>query len=265
MVSAFEGNKAETKTMLPVIEAFMTAHQLPDVTVVADAGMVSEANQKAIEAAGLSFILGMRIPQVPYKVAQWRREHPGEQIPDGHIFTQPWPAGPNGRRRDQVIYYQYRHDRARRTLRGIDEQVRKAEQAVAGKVPVKRNRFIQLSGGTRSVNRDLEEKARALAGPEGLHHQPAGLPGRHPGHRGVRDRRLPPALPDREILPDVQVATCRPGRSTTDQGLDRGAPDHRVRRARGRGCPGPSGLRILIGSSPERTGSRGREIPEIHS
>ncbi len=21
---------------------------------------------------------------------------PGEQIPDGHIFTQPWPAGPNG-------------------------------------------------------------------------------------------------------------------------------------------------------------------------
>jgi hypothetical protein len=42
MVSAFEGNKAEAKTMLPVIEAFMAAHQLPDVTVVADAGMVSE-------------------------------------------------------------------------------------------------------------------------------------------------------------------------------------------------------------------------------
>jgi hypothetical protein len=29
MVSAFEGNKAGTKTMLPVIEAFMAAHQLP--------------------------------------------------------------------------------------------------------------------------------------------------------------------------------------------------------------------------------------------
>ncbi len=167
MVSAFEGNKAETRTMLPVIEAFMTAHQLPDVTVVADAGMVSEANQKAIEAAGLSFILGMRIPQVPYVVRQWRHEHPGQDIPDRHIFTQPWPAGPNGGRRDQVIYYQYRHDRARRTLRGIDEQVRKAEQAVAGKVPVKRNRFIQLAGGTRSVNRELEEKARALAGLKG--------------------------------------------------------------------------------------------------
>jgi len=167
MVSAFEGNKAETKTMLPVIESFMAAHQLPDVTVVADAGMVSEANQKDIEAAGLSFILAMKIPHVPYVVAQWRREHPGEQIPDGHIFTQPWPAGPNGGRRDQVIYYQYRHDRARRTLRGIDEQVTKAEKAVAGRAPVKRNRFIQLSGGTRSVNRELEAKARALAGLKG--------------------------------------------------------------------------------------------------
>jgi Transposase DDE domain len=167
MVSAFEGNMAETKTMLPVIEAFMTAHQLPDVTVVADAGMVSEANQRAIEAAGLSFILGARIPHVPYLIAQWRRDHPGQEIPDAHIFTQPWPAGPTARRRDQVIYYQYRHDRARRTLRGIDEQVAKAEKAVAGKAPVKRNRFIQLSGGARSVNRELEAKARALAGLKG--------------------------------------------------------------------------------------------------
>jgi hypothetical protein len=167
MVSAFEGNKAETKTMLPVIQSFMAAHQLPDVTVVADAGMVSEANQKAIEAAGLSFILGARIPSEPYVVKRWRREHPGEQLGDGHIFTQPWPAGPNGGRRDQTIYYQYKADRARRTLRGIDEQVTKAEKAVAGQVPVKRNRFIRLTGGTRAVNRELEAKARALAGLKG--------------------------------------------------------------------------------------------------
>jgi transposase len=167
MVSAFEGNKAETKTMLPVIEAFMAAHQLPDVTVVADAGMVSDANRRDIEKAGLSFILGARIPDVPYPVAQWRREHPGEQIPDGHVFTLRWPALAGEHRRDQVIYYQYKDDRARRTLRGINEQVAKAEKAVAGHVPVKRNRFIKLSGGTRTVNRDLEDKARSLAGLKG--------------------------------------------------------------------------------------------------
>jgi hypothetical protein len=56
-----------------------------------------QTNQKAIEAAGLSFILGMKIPDVPYVIGQWRRGHPGEDIPDGHVFTQPWPAGPKER------------------------------------------------------------------------------------------------------------------------------------------------------------------------
>jgi hypothetical protein len=49
-VQAFEGNKAETATMLPVINAFKTAHQLTDVTVVADAGTISEANQAALQS-----------------------------------------------------------------------------------------------------------------------------------------------------------------------------------------------------------------------
>ena len=167
MVEAFEGNKAETKTMIPTITTFMAAHQLSDVTVVADAGMVSEANQRAIEAAGLSFILGAKIPDVPYVVDHWRRTHPGEEITDGQVFIQPWPAGETDNRRDHVIYYQYKADRARRTLRGIDEQVAKAALAVAGKVAVKRNRFIKLTGATKSINRDLEAKARALAGLKG--------------------------------------------------------------------------------------------------
>jgi Transposase DDE domain len=167
MVNAFEGNKGETTTMLPSIKAFMAAHRLTDVTIVADSGMISQSNQREIEKSGLSFILGARIPTVPYVVADWRKKNPDTDIPDGHVFTQPWPAGPKDQRRDQVIYYQYKADRARRTLRGIDEQIAKAEKAVAGEVPVKRNRFVQLTDTTKTVNRDLEAKARALAGLKG--------------------------------------------------------------------------------------------------
>jgi transposase len=84
MVEAFEGNKAETATMLPVINAVKATHQLTDVTVVAvvaDAGMISEANQIAIQAAGLSFILGTKIPFLPRcgrALARYpsRRSHP---------------------------------------------------------------------------------------------------------------------------------------------------------------------------------------------
>jgi hypothetical protein len=169
-VQAFEGNKAETATMLPVINAFKAAHQLSDVTVVADAGMISETNQVALKAAGLSFILGTRIPVLPDVVREWRDNHSDDAIPDGLVLTQPWPATTAEKTRgipDRVIYYQFRHDRARRTRRGIDEQISKAERAVDGHAPVKRNRYIQLSGATKSVNRTLEAKTRALAGWKG--------------------------------------------------------------------------------------------------
>ena len=167
MVNAFEGNKAETATILPVLRSFQGAHQITDVTVVADAGMLSRSNQIAIEAAGLSFILGARTASVPYVIAQWRREHPDEPVPDGLVLTESMPASSSDGRGHWWVYYRYSHDRGRRTLKGITEQVAKAEKAVAGKVPVKRNRFVRLHGGTRSVNRDLEAKARALAGWKG--------------------------------------------------------------------------------------------------
>jgi hypothetical protein len=105
-VEAFEGNKAETATMLPTLTAFMTAHRLTDITVVADAGMLSENNKTEIEAAGLGFILGNRFTHIPYVIDQWRRENPDAEIPDGLTLTQPWPPGANSSRRDQVIYYQ---------------------------------------------------------------------------------------------------------------------------------------------------------------
>jgi hypothetical protein len=67
--------------MLPVIGKFMAAHRLSDVTVVADAGMISEANQKAIEAAGLLFILGMKVPRRPLPGGQVAARAPGRGHP----------------------------------------------------------------------------------------------------------------------------------------------------------------------------------------
>jgi hypothetical protein len=184
--------------MLPVINAFKAAHQLRDVTVVADAGMISEANQVALTAAGRSYVLGTRIPFLPDVVREWRGRHPGETIPDGLVLTQPWPATSSEEARgipDRVIYCQCRHDRARRSLRGIDEQVAKAERAVQGHAPVKRNRFINLAGATKSVNRTLEAKTRVLAGWKG-----------HTTNLTSGRSRRPSGCPS---------TTCKPARSTT--------------------------------------------------
>ena len=86
---------------------------------------------------------------------------------DGQIWVQPMPASPTDGRRDHTIVYQYRADRARRTLRGIDEQVGKAQKAIDGKLPVKRNRFVQITGGTKELNQALVDKTRTLAGLKG--------------------------------------------------------------------------------------------------
>jgi hypothetical protein len=97
-------------------------------------------------------------------VRQWRDK---QAVPDGLVLIQPWPTTSAEKVRgipDRVIHYRYRHDRARKALRGINEQVRKAERAVDRHAPVKRNCYIQLSGATKSVNRQLEAKTRALAG-----------------------------------------------------------------------------------------------------
>jgi hypothetical protein len=103
-------------------------------------------------------------------------------------LTQPWPATSSEKARgipDRVIRYQYRHDRARRTLPGIDELLAKAECAVDGKAPIKRNRYIELSGATKSVNRTLQTKTPAL--------DPRRRPQRDRSTQNTPRRNAPPA------------------------------------------------------------------------
>jgi len=112
-------------------------------------------------------------------------------------------------RGDKVAYYRYKADSARRSLHGIDTQIAKAERAVAGKEPVRRNRFVKLTGG-ETIDRDLEAKACALAG---LKAHITNMVDPTLDTR-VRDRRLPPALACREVAPDAKH-DLRARRSTT--------------------------------------------------
>jgi transposase len=45
-ISSFEGNKAETKTMLPILKEFRRRCKVEELTVVADAGMLSIENKR---------------------------------------------------------------------------------------------------------------------------------------------------------------------------------------------------------------------------
>ena len=56
-----EGNKYEGHTMLPVIREFVSKYQLDDFIVVADSGLMNNANINDLEGDGCKYIIGSRI------------------------------------------------------------------------------------------------------------------------------------------------------------------------------------------------------------
>jgi hypothetical protein len=163
-VEAFEGNRAEVKTMIPVLSAFAQAHTAAGITVVADAGMMSEANARALQDSGFSFIVGYGIPKQPWVVADWRTKHPGQGIKDGQVFIQRTDIGTKAHPRPAVIYYQWRAKRARRDLKSIDKTLTKARLVAAGQAPLKKNRFLTINDKQVTINQDLVTDAQARAG-----------------------------------------------------------------------------------------------------
>lgn len=61
MLTIFEGNKYEGDTFLPILEGFRTKYGFQRLTVVADAGLLSNRNVSELLEKGYEFILGARI------------------------------------------------------------------------------------------------------------------------------------------------------------------------------------------------------------
>src|SRR5690606_6150392 len=57
----FEGNKYEGDTFLPILEEFRKKYGFKKLTVVADAGLLSNKNVEELIKKGYEFILGARI------------------------------------------------------------------------------------------------------------------------------------------------------------------------------------------------------------
>ena len=155
---SFEGNKAETKTILPVVEEFKKRHGLIGLTVVADAGMLSQANLEALAIAGYTYIVGSRMNKIPYDIAEYQKT---KELSDNQIITSRTAI------KGQRIVYQYRAKRAALDLRNITKQINKAQKIVNGTAVPKRAKFLNIATKQKSLNQDLINKAKALAGIKG--------------------------------------------------------------------------------------------------
>ena len=169
-IALFEGNKAETTTLVPVIDAFRARHRITELVVVADAGMLSAANLNAIEDAGCRFIVGSRQSRVPYDLADHFQAH-GTHTPDGGTIETSRDMGTGKDKRARRVVYHYSAARRRREDRAINAQVAKAEKVAAGTRPIARDRFVSVTtdsnGKKAEVNWPVIERARTSTGYKG--------------------------------------------------------------------------------------------------
>ena len=185
-IGCYEGNKAETTTIVPIVQAFQERHNLADMVVVADAGMLSASNLKDLDEAGLRFIVGSRATKAPNDLASHFRWH-GDAFTDGQIIDTITPRvstkaaaavnditkkaepvwDPAVHQRSWRAVWAYSRKRATRDRHTLTLQENRAKAVVAGEKSARAPRFVKTSNGTRSLDEASLARARRLVGLKG--------------------------------------------------------------------------------------------------
>ena len=184
-IGCFEGNRAETTTIVPIIAGFVERHQLAGIPLVvaADAGMLSAANLKALDELGLSFIVGSRMTKAPGDLEShfhWN----GDFFADGQIIDTVTPRHANStvndcNKRAEPVWdpgtqpaawravWAYSAKRARRDQKTLAAQEARARAIVAGEKNAKTARFVKTSGVDRALDEASLARAQSLVGLKG--------------------------------------------------------------------------------------------------
>ena len=182
-IGCFAGNKAETHTIIPVIKAFQARHNLADMVVVADAGMLSASNLRELDEASLRFIVGSRVSKAPIDLTSHFRWH-GDAFDDGQIIDTLTPRTGHQNENDPAqraepvwdpgqhsgswrAVWAYSRKRAVRDGRTLTAQENRAREVIAGQHKSKNPRFVKVTNGSRSLDEAALQRARGLVGLKG--------------------------------------------------------------------------------------------------
>ena len=183
-IGCFEGNKAETLTLIPIVKQFQTRHNLTDIVIVADAGMLSGTNLRELDDAGLRFIVGSRVTKAPVDLESHFRWH-GDAFTDGQVIDTITPRhgrakagasdpmvkvepvwGPE-REHSWRAVWAYAAKRAVRDNRTLTLQEERARAVIAGDKTARTPRFVKTTNGSRRLDEASLTRARRLVGLKG--------------------------------------------------------------------------------------------------
>jgi hypothetical protein len=185
-IGCFEGNKAETLTIVPIIAQFQNRHNVADMVVVADAGMLSAGNLRELDEAGFRFIVGSRLTKAPTDLEshfRWR----GDAFTDRQIIDTITPRDQRGttsgasdpkvkaepvwdpavHQRSWRAVWSYSTKRALRDSKTLTAQENRARAVVDGEKTTKSPRFVKTTNGTKSLDTKALARARRLVGLKG--------------------------------------------------------------------------------------------------
>jgi hypothetical protein len=185
-IGCFEGNKAETLTIVPIVKAFQQRHDITDMVVVADAGMLASGNLRELDDAGLRFIVGSRVTKAPNDLASHFRWH-GDVFADGQVIDTVTPRDQRGtaakssdpKLRAEPVWnpathtkswravWAYSAKRAVRDNKTLNLQEHKARAVVAGDKAARTPRFVKTRNGAQELDTASLQRARRLVGLKG--------------------------------------------------------------------------------------------------
>jgi Transposase DDE domain len=184
-IGCFEGNKAETATIVPIIKAFQARHSLAEMVVVADAGMLSASNLRELDEAGLRFIVGSRVTKAPVDLESHFHWH-GDAFTDRQIIDTLTPRDRRNSKSENSpkvkaepvwnpdthpgswrAVWAYSTKRAVRDRTMLTLQENRAREVVAGQKTARAPRFVKTTNGSRSLDEASLARARRLVGLKG--------------------------------------------------------------------------------------------------
>ena len=156
--SVFPGNKFEGHTFIPTVLEFKHAHQIKELTVVADAAMVSEENMTELSKQGLKYIVAARVANLARENIQEISLYLDHQ--ENKYFVS------NTKRGKLICDYSKKRaskdksDRLRHWQKALN-QIRYPSQVT------KRSRFIKTNNMDLELNSELFAKDELLEGIKG--------------------------------------------------------------------------------------------------
>lgn len=158
LYEVFPGNTFEGKTMLPIIESFISKHKKTKPIIVADAAMLSEERLKELKEKNISYIVGARLANANFNLI--KQIHSSLQNNDGAIVRLPSIHG--------NLICDFSIKRYKKQLNDLNQQIKKAKEFVTKKSSGKRMKFVKkLSAEAVELNEPLIEKHKLLLGIKG--------------------------------------------------------------------------------------------------